>query len=217
MAGNAPLIPLYFRLVQNGASGYLVHLQTRKGYAMQIGHTKHITLPGVGNQPTAPKSSDDSDSTTLGAAVSGRGAAVRPITPAQDAPGVVAKIQSSGDGTAPVALPPGLVYSNARKAAAAEDSDADTARMAEQHRQAMERASQAPSGLAVGKDGLLVAKPAQTKSEEFVRFAVNTLREYADEQARLKAQSAQDESASHLIPRNLGDVQRLAARFKLFT
>ncbi len=193
-----------------------MHLQTLKGYAMQIGHTKHITLPGLGNQPTAPKTSDDSESNAaLGAAVSGRGAAVRQITPAQNAPGVVAKIQSGSEGAVAVALPPGLVYSNTRKAAAAEDTDADTTRMAEQHRQAMERASQAPSGLAVGKDGLLVAKPAQTKSEEFVHFAVNAMREYADEQARLKEESNQADTA-HIIPRNLGEVQRLAARFKLF-
>lgn len=192
-----------------------MHLQTLKGYAMQIGHTKHITLPGVGNQPTPPKTGDDS-AATPDALVSGRGAAVRQITPAQNAPGVVAKIQSGSDGAATVALPPGLVYSNTRKAAPAEDTDADTARMAEQHRQAMERATQAPTGLAVGKDGLLVAKPAQTKSEEFVHFAVNAMREYADEQARLKAEATQADTTAHLIPRNLGEVQKLAARFKLF-
>lgn len=182
---------------------------------MQIGHTKHISLPGVGNQPAAPKPSDDS-AATLDTPASGRGSAVRQLTPAQNAPGVVAKIQSGSDGAASVALPPGLVYSNARKSTPAEDTDADTARMAEQHRQALERATQAPTGLAVGKDGLLVAKPAQTKSEEFVHFAVNAMREYADEQARLKAENAQADSTAHLIPRNLGEVQKLAARFKLF-
>ena len=58
---------------------------------------------------------------------------------------------------------------------------------------------------------------AGTKSEAFVNFAVQTMRQFADEQERSKSQAkpSANESA-HLIPRNLGEVQKLAARFKLF-
>jgi len=188
---------------------------------MQIGHLNHIQFPGVGNQPAPSNATTDASDAATGTTSNGRGAAVRQVTPAQNAPGVVAKIQSGSDGTSGVALPPGLVYSMARKASAEDaDSDADTGRMAEKHQQAMERASGANAQLAVDKDGVLVAKPAATdesKSQSFVLFAVNTMREYADEQARLKAQDQPaDTGATHIIPRNLGDVQKLAARFKLF-
>lgn len=66
-------------------------------------------------------------------------------------------------------------------------------------------------------DEALTPKFVGTKSEEFVNFAVQTMRQFAEEQERAKAlakPAAGDEA--HLIPRNLGDVQKLAARFKLF-
>jgi hypothetical protein len=51
-----------------------------------------------------------------------------------------------------------------------------------------------------------------------VTFAVSAMRDYADEQERLKAaaQTSESSSAASLIPRSLAEVQKLASRFKLF-
>lgn len=191
---------------------------------MQIRHSTHVQQPPVGLQTATPSTGDADTGEVNKGAMHGRGAAVRQLTPAHDAPGVIAKIQSGGDGTSDISLPPGLVYSLARKADASSsaDTDADTQRMAEQHRQALQRNAGTSTNLAVDKDGVLVAKPganADAKAQDFVTFAVNTMREYADEEARQSAQTAQTEATSTapLLPRSLGDVQKLAARFKLFS
>jgi len=61
-------------------------------------------------------------------------------------------------------------------------------------------------------------EPAAT-APDFVTFAVSAMREYADEQDRLKIAAAKLEdstAATTLLPRSLAEVQKLAARFKLF-
>jgi hypothetical protein len=176
---------------------------------MQIGQLNHLKYPSLGNQPGLGNAADDADAAT--------GATSTP----QDAPGIIVKLQSDSSTPPGLALGRDLVYSNGRPGNTDNDSDADTRRMAEQHRMAMGRAASTPASLAIDKDGVLVAKPAASGSaapQDFVSFAVNTMRDFADEQARLKAQNASTEGASgtSLIPRSLGDVQKLAARFKLF-
>lgn len=59
---------------------------------------------------------------------------------------------------------------------------------------------------------------ANRNPQDFVSFAVSAMRVYADEQARLKAetQTSEGTSAASLIPRSLAEVQKLANRFKLF-
>ena len=67
-------------------------------------------------------------------------------------------------------------------------------------------------------DLVYTAKPrttTATPAEAFVHGAVTAMRDYADTQARLK-QSATATEVPSLLPRSLGDVQKLAARFTLF-
>ena len=173
---------------------------------MQIGQLNNLIYPDFGSQSATASPAKDTT--------------VRPTPAAQDAPGVVATIQSTSD-TAPAApVPADLVYSNGSKANAASDTDADAARASEQYRQAVARSADSPSSLSLDKDGVLVSRPAtqDSSSQAFVTFAVNTMRQYADEQERQKsrANDTQAEGSASRIPRSLGDVQKLASRFKLF-
>ena len=183
---------------------------------MQIGSSNPLSfLPGS-STPLAGKANDH-DSDTAG---SGRGLAVPAATPVQDAAGVILTLAPDA-ATPGTALPADLVYTASPKAAAAQDTDRDTARMALQHSQAVARSAGSASSLRVDKDGVLIAKPAspgEIKAQEFVHFAVTAMRDYADTQDRLKQAARQAEAAipTPLIPRSLGDVQKLAARFKLF-
>jgi hypothetical protein len=93
--------------------------------------------------------------------------------------------------------------------------------MAQQHSQAVLRNAGSSTKLTVDKDGVLVAGAApgaNTKPQDFVTLAVSAMRDYADEQERLKsaAQSSESSSTASLIPRSLAEVQKLASRFKLF-
>ena len=62
------------------------------------------------------------------------------------------------------------------------------------------------------------ASTANAKPQDFVSFAVSAMRDYADEQERLKAsaQTSDGPPVASLIPRSLAEVQKLASRFKLF-
>jgi hypothetical protein len=162
------------------------------------------------------------DSTAADAtATPARAATVRALAPTQDAPGVILTLQNESAATPGVGLANGLVYSNGRKTAASDDADSDTERMAAQHSQALQRSAGSTTRLTVDKDGVLVAGTASTsdtKPADFVTFAVHTMRDFADEQERLKStsQTSESTSATSLIPRGLAEVQKLAARFKLF-
>jgi hypothetical protein len=142
----------------------------------------------------------------------------------QDAVGVILKLQADISAQPSVALQKDLVYSDGRQRTTAPDADADTRRMAEQHRLAIERTAGTSTPLVVDKDGVLVTQAAasanasasEATAADFVSFAVKTMREYAEEQARLKQQSASGEGAGSRIPHSLADIQKLAARFKLF-
>ncbi len=188
---------------------------------MQIGLLNHLNVPKSSNPLLAANTGDDSAAAADGKATPGLGAAVRLLTPAQDAPGVVLKLQSDGGAASSRALPPGLVYSNGRKAAVGNDADSDTERMAAQHNQAVLGNAGSTTKLTLDKDGVLVAgaaSAADSKPQDFVTFAVSAMRDYADEQERLKtvAQASEGTTAASLIPRSLAEVQKLAARFKLF-
>ena len=185
---------------------------------MQIGLLNHLNFPTGSKLPQTGNTSEDATSATNDATTSAPGAAVRALTPAQDAPGVVLQLQSdAGPG---VAQANGLVYGDGRKTPGSSDADSDIERMALQHRQALQRNAGSTTQLALDKDGVLVAKPASaaTKPQDFVSLAVSAMRNYADEQERLKAATKQDSSASavSLLPRSLAEVQKLASRFKLF-
>lgn len=195
---------------------------------MQIGQLNHLNFPKSNELPlaTSTNTSDGSAVATEGSAKHGLGAALRQQTPAQDAPGVVLRLQSGTSAAQGLALARGLVYSDGRKAVGATQADAasETERNALQHSQALQRSAAAGSSLHVDKDGVLVARSAvdaearAPSPEAFVHHAVSAMREYADEQERLKTAGRSADSASHagLIPRGLDQVQKLAARFKLF-
>jgi hypothetical protein len=188
---------------------------------MQIGLLNHLNFP-KGSKPPFSSNTDDSTAAANRTATSGSGAttpALEKETPS-DAPGVVLKLQS--DATAARAgLANALVYTNGRKATGSGDSESDIDRMAKQHDEAVQRNAGSSTTLTVDKDGVLVAgaaSAANAKPQDFVTFAVNAMRDYADEQARLKAaaQTSDSTTATSLIPRSLAEVQKLASRFKLF-
>jgi hypothetical protein len=186
---------------------------------MQIGQLSHLNYT-KSNPLLAANTGDDSTVGADGSAAPTSGAALPALTPAQDAPGVILKIQGEA-ATANAGLAKGLVYSNGRKTAASSDGESDTARMAQQHSQAVLRNAGSSTKLTVDKDGVLVAGAApadNTKPQDFVTLAVSAMRDYADEQERLKsaAQLSDSTSTASLIPRSLAEVQKLASRFKLF-
>ena len=154
-------------------------------------------------------------------AAPGVGSRVRDLTPAQEAPGVILKLQREHSATPGVGLANGLVYSDGRKAPTRSDDTSDTERMAALHSQALQRSAGSNTKLMLDKDGVLVAGADSTeeaKPTDFVTFAVHAMRDFADEQDRLKNTGPTGDGASltSLIPRSLAEVHKLAARFKLF-
>lgn len=188
---------------------------------MQIGQLNHLNFPKGSHQPLAANSDDSTAAAADGSATPGLGATVRQPTPAQDAPGVILKLQRENAATPGVGLANGLVYSNGRKVPPSSDAESDTERMAAKHSQALQRSAGSSTRLTLDKDGVLVAgaaSSADAKPADFVTFAVHAMRDFADEQERLKTTSNPGAGASvaSLIPRSLAEVQKLAARFKLF-
>ena len=103
------------------------------------------------------------------------------------------------------------------------NDSSDIERMAKRHQEALERMAGSAGNADVGKDGVLLAEPAspaEIKERQFMHFAVTAMREYADTQDRLKTIADKTEASApattSLVPRNLAEVQKLAARFKLF-
>ena len=190
---------------------------------MQIGLLNHLNFPKGSKLPFSA-STDDSAAAANGAAMQGLGAtAIAPEqTPPPEAPGVVLKLQSD-TAAAGGSLEKWQVYTDGRKAAANGNTngDSDIDRMAKQYNDAVLRTAGNSTKLTVDKDGVLVAGAASAangKPQDFVTFAVSAMREYADEQERLKTASQPNggTSAASIIPRSLADVQKLASRFKLF-
>ncbi|MBK9440377.1 MAG: hypothetical protein IPN53_03320 [Comamonadaceae bacterium] len=191
---------------------------------MQISHLNQFTFPKTTIQSLTGNLSEDKAGGTTDIAASATkpdlGDAVRQLTPAQDAPGVILKLQSGSNSAND------LVYSDTPKGQVGQGIEAES--MAEQHHLAQARHSGPPTRLSVDPSGVLVAnagvgvasKPTEeAKPVDFVSFAVSAMRDYADEQNRLKISAKQDSQASttSLFASGLGDVQKLAARFKLFT
>lgn len=194
---------------------------------MPIGSLNPLTFLAGSTAPVAARASDKDTDASIAAARNSTGSAataVPPSVPGQDAAGVILSLQSDATAFGGATVPKDLVYSNGRKPASAQDSDADAQRMALQHSQAMERSATSSSSLSVDKNGVLLAIPAtaaEVRAQEFVHHAVTAMRDYADTQERLKTTGKADDAGSAaptsaLIPRGLAEVQKLAARFKLF-
>lgn len=127
------------------------------------------------------------------------------IPPQQDAAGVV-HIASDA-----AVLPADLVYGNGN-ASTADSSDVDTQAMAQRYNQAMERTAGNSTNLSVDSNGVLLARPvsnAEVKAQAFVNNAVTAMRDHADAQERQKAAGMAGDNASAM--------QKLAARFKMFS
>ena len=185
---------------------------------MQIGSSNPLSfLPG--NAPTAAGQAKDTDAGSTRAAIASS-PAVRDMPPQQDAAGVVLSLKTDVAMNAAI-LPKDLVYSNTRNNAPSQDSSPDTGRAAFQSSLALQRGTATFTSLSVDKEGVLVAQPAsaaEVKVQAFMHHAVSAMREYADEQERLKTvgKPADGANPASLIPRSLAEVQKLAARFKLF-
>ena len=192
---------------------------------MQIGLLNHLSFPSTATPPASASVADDSaNATATSDAAASVASASASGTNAAAAPNGASAILTLGsaDATASTA---GLVYSNT--SAPAGSSVSDTDRMAAQYQQALARNNGVSTRLSVGKDGVLQASssssaPATTasKPEDFVTFAVKAMRANADalEQAQAQASATQASSApGSLISRSLGDMQKLAARFNLFS
>lgn len=133
---------------------------------------------------------------------------------------VVLKIQWPDSMTSEAARGDAPVYSNARKAVARGDTDADSDNQAQEHQRAVDRNAGVFTQITLNKDGVLVAKPqaaAQAKQPDFVALAVSAMREFSDEAERQKVRSFDFNEAPAEMPWNkLKGLQQLAAKFNVF-
>lgn len=189
---------------------------------MQIGPSNSLTFIGA-SAPGGTGRAGDTDSQAASAKSASQEATAPAVAAPQPEPGVVVNVQAQAPDGSPASLPQDLVYTDSTQGSAAGSSDvSDTERMAQQHSQAVLRNAGTTTSLSVDKDGVLIAKPAsaqEIKAQQFVYHAVAAMRSYADEQDRLKtaSQAVNGNADAKLIPRSLAEVQKLAARFKLFT
>jgi hypothetical protein len=192
---------------------------------MQIGLLNQLNFPDRAGAPAAGNASESSAGTSVSQSTGSLPAPASASDPTTSAASVVLSLRSDGDAGSGQTLKNGLIYSNGLKPAP--NQDADTAGMAEQYRLAMQRTGGSPANLSVDKNGVLSASTgsrpvngsaSDSNSQDFVTFAVTTMRDLADSQDRLKNSTAQatGSAAASLVAKGLGDVQKLAARFKLF-
>lgn len=190
---------------------------------MQVDRLNHLLFPPDSNPMLAGRDSAPA------AGAHGRPSPVaRQNTPAvvdrahNPSPGVVLKIQGAAAEGLDGAAADAPVYTDARKVPTGTSDAADEAQMAQAHQQALVRNAGVVTRMSVDKDGVLVvAKPHAPVSEEvraastdFVSMAVSSMRAFADEAARVKAESAAANAAEP--PVRLHGLQHLAARLKLF-
>ena len=192
---------------------------------MQIDRLNHLHFPPDSNP--APTGKEPASAAGAHAKPS---AAARPNVPtlvdrtAHQPPSVVLKIQNKAAEGVDDAAADAPVYSDARKVGAGASDAAHEAQKAKDHQEALERNAGVLTRMSVDKDGVLVvAKPhaaAQPETsaapKDFVTMAVNTMREFADEAARQKAQSTGSGANGEASEGKLKGLQHLAARFKLF-
>ena len=192
---------------------------------MQIDRLNHLHFPPDSNPAPTGK-----EPASAAGAHAKPAAAVRPNVPtlvdrtAHQPPIVVLKIQNNAAEGVDDAAADAPVYSDGRKVGAGASDAAHEAQMAQEHLQALERNAGVLTRMSVDKDGVLVvAKPqapvdaaASAAPTDFVTMAVNTMREFADEAARQKADSTGSVGNANVSAGTLKGLQHLAARFKLF-
>lgn len=191
---------------------------------MQIDRLNHLLFP----PDSSPASAGKDAASAAGGHAKPAAAGARQNLPtvvdrtAHQPASVVLKIQSKAIEGTPDAAVDTPVYSDGRKTAHGATDASDEAQKAHEHQQALHRNAGVLTRMSVDKDGVLVvAKPhtaasaeATAASTDFVSMAVSTMREFADETARQKADAA---NASADAPGGkLKGLQHLAARFHLF-
>ena len=193
---------------------------------MQIGLLNQPNFPETAGTTVDRNASESSGSDGVTDAGGGQPVTLLPSSgTSPSASSAILALRSDGASGSSQTLANGLVYSGGGKPLPTQD--ADTASMAEQYRLAMQRAGGSTTNLTVDKNGVLSASSgtapvngssSDNTSHDFVTFAVSTMRDLADEQDRLKNTPAQasGSTAASLVAKGLGDVQKLAARFKLF-
>lgn len=195
---------------------------------MQIDRLNHLLFP-IDSLPTPAGKGAASDASAAaksqGSARSNPPVLIERATP--QPPSVLLTIQSQSADAVPNAANEAPVYSDVRKAAPPASDASDVAQMAQDHQQALARNAGVVTRVSVDKDGVLVmAKPkapdsatqtaASAAPTDFVTMAVNTMREFADEAARQKAEVTGAMANAAASTAKLNGLQHLAARFKLF-
>jgi hypothetical protein len=176
---------------------------------MPMGPLNPLTFLAGSTPPGAARAKERDADPANAAASSVAARSVPQSRPEPENAGVILSLQSGATGAGTGALPQDLVYSNGRKSL---------------YSQAQERSAGRGSNLSLDGNGVLLARPAtpgELRAQEFMQHAVSTMRDYADAQERLKSAGTSADgdaaaSAALRFPRSLAEVQKLAARFKLF-
>ncbi len=186
---------------------------------MQIDRYNYLQFPRD-NSANAPGNDGASAAPGSGLAKAhAKPAPVAPQTGSARSDSVVLKIQwpDSPSGDAIKADAP--VYSKTQGNTAALDTATPDSQL-QDHLRAVDRNAGMFTQITLNKDGVLVAKPqpaAQAKAPDFVALAVSAMREFSDENDRLKARASVSNAPAPEAPRSaLKGLQQLAAKFNVF-
>ena len=193
---------------------------------MQIDRYNYLQFPRD-NTATAPSNDAAADPSGVGAGV-GAGksqAKPAPLSPPPSnvrADSVVLKIQWPDSPSADALKADSPVYSKAQTGAVTPASATSDDQL-QAHLAAVGRNAGVFTQITLNKDGVLVAKPqpaAQTKAPDFVALAVSAMREYSDENDRVKARASATSAPTTPAPEPargaLKGLQQLAAKFNVF-
>ena len=179
-----------------------------------------MSIERISHQTIAPDLYPQGQTSSANAAAAGNAAASTAMADSGNAssPSAVLQLQfpeGTSSATASVYSDP----SSSSTASSASDAE-DQARMAQNHQQALARQAGSYTALALGQDGVLVAKSQSSLSanqSEFVTRAVSALREFSDQAEQLK-QNTFDANARQ-AEANLSvfsGLQKFAARLNVF-
>ena len=178
-----------------------------------------MSIERISHQTIAPDLYPQGQTSSANAAAAGNAAASTAPADSGNAssPSAVLQLQFPESNSGATAS----VYSDPSSSTASSASDAeDQARMAQNHQQALARQAGSYTALALGQDGVLVAKSQSSLSanqSEFVTRAVSALREFSDQAEQLK-QNTFDANARQ-AEANLSvfsGLQKFAARLNVF-
>ena len=186
---------------------------------MQIDRYNHLQFPRD-NSANAP--GNDAASAAPGTGLGKSQAKPVPLpvqTGSARSDSVVLKIQWPDSPSIDALKSEAPVYSKAQNNTAAPDTTTADSQL-QDHLRAVDRNAGVITQITLNKDGVLVAKPqpaAQAKAPDFVALAVSAMREFSDENDRLKARANVTSAPAPEAPRGaLKGLQQLAAKFNVF-